>query len=96
MRCQGEFVFKSIERREGGAFTDDKGRDIKFDPAYVVKVDELLNGKINERKLKFPIDNANLYNKLVKLDTYTKIKMVFDVTFYGLNSQPRVIPIDLA
>ncbi len=93
MKCVGEFVFKSVEKREGGSFTNDKGEAVNYDMAYVLKVDELTQNGIFERKLKIDKDNKVLLNKLEKLEAYSKIKIICDVVLYGSNA--KVIPVDL-
>lgn len=81
MKCQGIVIFKSIEKREGGTFKDSLGNDLSYSAAYVVKFDENLDGKINERKAKFPDTNVSLYTKFKTLQPYTKIELVGDVIF---------------
>ena len=93
MRCKGEFVFKSVDKREGGSFTNDKGQAVNYDMAYVLKVDELTQNGIFERKLKIDKANSVLLNKLQNIKPYDKINLVCDVVLYGANA--RVIPIDL-
>lgn len=93
MISKGEFVFKSVEKRDGGKFTNDRGQDITFDTAYVLKVDELTNQGIYERKLKIDKNNTALVNKLHNLKPYDKITLICEISLYG--SQARVIPVDI-
>lgn len=93
MKCRGEFVFKSIEKREGGSFTNDKGQAVNYDMAYLLKVDEVSQNGINERKLKIDKNNTVLLNKLQNLKPYDKINLICDVVLYGANA--KVIPIDI-
>ncbi len=93
MKCKGEFVFKSVEKREGGSFTNDKGQAVNYDMAYVLKVDELTQNGIYERKLKIDKANSVLLNKVQNLKPYDKINLVCDVVLYGANA--RVIPVDI-
>lgn len=93
MKCRGEFVFKSIEKREGGSFTNDKGQSVNYDMAYLLKVDEVSQNGINERKLKIDKNNTVLLNKLQNVKPYDKINLICDVVLYGANA--KVIPIDI-
>lgn len=93
MRCKGEFVFKSVEKREGGSFTNDKGQSVNYDMAYILKVDELTQNGIYERKLKVDKANSVLFSKLQGLKPYDRINLICDVVLYGSNA--KVIPIDL-
>ena len=52
MQARGKFVFKSLERKEGGKFINEKGEEINYGASYQLKVDENKDGVINERKLK--------------------------------------------
>lgn len=93
MKCKGEFVYKSIEKRDGGSFTNDKGQAVNYDMAYVLKVDELLDNSIYERKLKIDKNNTVLLNKLQNIKPYDKIMLLCDVVLYGSNA--KVIPVDI-
>lgn len=86
-------VFKSVSKREGGDFVNDKGEKISYEPSYVVKFDEDVNGEILERRLKFPLTNKNLFNKLKDLDAYSKITLVCDIQLFTGNA--KVLPIDM-
>lgn len=93
MKCVGNFVFKGIEERQGGEFKNAQGQMIKYDSSYVIKVDEVTDNGIYERKLKVPKTNTELINKLKQKKPYENISLLCDVSFYG--SQARVIPVDL-
>jgi len=93
MKCKGIFVFKSVNLREGGQFTNEKGDIVKYPPAYVLKFDEETRDGIIERKLKFPEDNNVLAYKLKELEPYTKICIEFDVILYG--TSVKLVPLDL-
>ena len=93
MKCKGEFVYKSIEKRDGGSFTNDKGQAVNYDMAYVLKVDELLDNSIYERKLKIDKNNTVLLNKLQNIKPYDKIMLLCDVVLYGSNA--KVIPVGI-
>ena len=67
MKAKGEFVFKGLDKRAGGEFLNDKGQKVSYNEAYVLKVDELVDGSINERKLKIDTANTSLIDNLKKL-----------------------------
>lgn len=92
MRCNGIFVFKSVTKRDGGSFTNDKGEEIHYDDSYVLKVDEV-SDEIRERKFKFPCTNKKLYEDLCKLDSYSKICIDFEVVIY--NNSCKLLPFSL-
>lgn len=91
MRAKGNFVFKGLDKRAGGEFTNDKGQAIKYDESFVLKVDELVDGSINERKLKINVNNTTLLNELNKLKPYDKIDLECDVVLY--QNSAKVIPV---
>ena len=93
MKCQGDFIYKGLEAREGGEFTNDKGQNIKFEPSYLLKVDEIVDGFAMERTFKFPQKNALLAQKLNGLKLYDHITITFDVILS--NYITKIIPIDL-
>ena len=93
MICKGEFVFKNLTKRDGGTFKNDKGQDVNYDMAYVLKVDEVSQDGINERKLKIDKNNTVLLNKLQNVKPYDKINLVCEVVLYGANA--KVIPVDI-
>ena len=86
-------VFKGVSKRDGGEFTNDKGEVIKYDPSFIVKFDEDVNGEIVERRLKFPITNKALEHKLKEVEAYSKIVLLCDVQLYSANA--KVLPIDM-
>lgn len=83
MKCKGEFVFKTLSHRDGGTFKDANGNDVSYSPAYVLKVDEVSNNSINERRFKVDEKNTYLINLLKDLDAYTKIIIEFEVSIYN-------------
>lgn len=93
MICKGVVIYKGIEKRDGGSFKDASGRDINYESAYVVKFDENKDGKINERKAKFPSSNTYLYNKFVGIKAYTEVLLEFDVIL--TNNSCRLVPINV-
>lgn len=94
MYCKGNVMFKGIEKRDGGKFKNDKGEEVDYNSAYVVKFDEIVDGKINERKLKFPTSNKVLFNKFSDFKPYTEVQIVCDVVL--MQNACRLVPIDVA
>ena len=93
MKSIGEFVYKGVDKREGGSFTNANGQAINYDMAYILKVDEITPEGIYERKLKIDKSNTTLLNKLNSLKPYDHINLSCDIVMYG--SVARVIPVDL-
>lgn len=93
MQARGKFIFKSLERKDGGEFVNERGQNVKFDASYQLKVDENSDGVINERKLKISQKNDLLIQKLMKKKPYEPIELLCDVQMYG--SVAKVIPVDL-
>lgn len=93
MYSRGEVIFKSIQKRDKGTFTNEKGQNVEYDSSYVINIDEKSRNGINQRKLKFPTSNKVLYDKFEKLQEYTKIILVCDVEF--TQSGCRLVPIDV-
>lgn len=88
-----DVIFKGLSKREGGHFTNEKGQDVTYDDSYVLKIDEVINGEGFERRLKFPVSNKELANKLRDLETYSNIKLICDVQLYA--SSAKIVPVDL-
>lgn len=95
MNTEGSFIFKSISKRDGGSFTNDKGHVVNYDGSYVIQCDDNVNGKVIERLFKFPISNNELFKKLENLKVYSKILIDFDIVLYGNGSQLKLVPIDV-
>lgn len=91
MKAIGKFVYKGLEKRDGGEFTNEKGQVIKYGEKYVLKVDEDNEGVINERKLSIDTANVGLIDRLKALKPYEKIQLECDVVLY--NSSAKVIPV---
>lgn len=91
MICQGQVVYKGVEKREGGSFKNDKGQEVEYTSSYLLKFDELVDGDPIERKVKFPSQNKELYNKFKELDVYTKVTVEFEVKM-GQNTC-KLIPV---
>lgn len=90
MEARGQFTFKSITPADGGSFTNEKGQVINYNPSYLLKLDELVEDKIFERRFKIQLENKTLIDSLLTLKPYDKINMKFDVLMY-LNST-KLIP----
>lgn len=93
MKCRGNFVYKGIEEKQGGEFTNDKGQTIKYDGSYSLKVDEVTESGVNEIRLKIPLTNKALFDKLKTKKIYDNI--VLDCEVQLSTSYARVVPIDL-
>lgn len=93
MKCQGTFVFKSIEHVDKGSFTDNNGKIVNYDGSYKLNVDEWgADGKLNQLKIKVPEKSTDLVNRLRMLKPYEEIIVDCDVYFF--NNVPRVVPVD--
>lgn len=88
-----ECVFKGLSKRDGGEFVNENGQKIEYDACYVIKVDEDVDGNICERRLKFPVTNKKLFEKLHDLNPYSKICLACEVQLFTGNA--KVTPIDL-
>lgn len=83
MKCQGNFVFKSLTHRPAGTFKNNEGQEIPYKSAYVLKVDEISqSGDINERKFNIAEDKVQLINDLKNVEAYEKIILTFNITLY--------------
>lgn len=93
MKARGEFVFKGLEKRDGGEFTNERGQNVKYGESYVLKVDEVLEDSINERKLKVDPKNIALVDSLKKLKPYDKIELECDIQLY--QNSAKVVPVSI-
>lgn len=91
MKCEGNVVFKSIEKREGGSFKTANGEVLNYAAAYVVKFDENVDGNISERKAKFSDTNVALYTKFKSLEPYTKINLIGNVVFQNSGCKLEIL-----
>lgn len=91
MKCEGNVVFKSIQKREGGSFKNLKGELVDYDPAYIVKFDENIDGIISERKAKFPDTNVALYTKFKTLEPYSKINLIGNIVFQNSGCKIEIL-----
>lgn len=93
MLCKGTLIFKSIEKREGGTFKNDKGQDINYDSSYIIKVDEVKGKEVNERKFKFPQTNKVLFESFSDIEPYTKVDITFDIVIS--TNACKLVPVDV-
>ena len=91
MKAYGKVIYKSLESRDGGEFVNDRGQQIKFDSSYLLKVDENVDGEINERRLKVDKNNLGLLEQLKSIKPYTEIELECDVKMYS--NSCKLIPI---
>ena len=89
MKAKGIFMYKSIQKREKGSFTNkETGEVIDYDSCYVLVADEIEeSGKIVERRFKINEENNILINDFSTLDPYTKIEIEFEIALYSSNAK---------
>lgn len=91
MKCQGNFVFKSIEYVEAGEFKNPSGDLIKYPGSYKLALDEVKgDGKITGFTLKIPETSVDLINQLRMFKPYDKINLECVINFYA--NGVRVVP----
>ena len=83
MNCKGRFIFRYIEKKEAGSFTDENGREIRYDSSYNLKLDEIVEGKPVERKFKIPLTDKNLANDFFNLEAYSPCEVTFDISLFA-------------
>lgn len=88
MKGTGEFMYKSIEAREGGKFTNDKGQEINYDACYQLNCDDL---ETNSVKFKVLTKDKELVETFRSFKPYTKVKIDFDIVIK--NNNCKIIPI---
>lgn len=93
MQCKGNFNFRSLDKRSGGSFTNEKGNVIQYDDCYVLSVDEATSSGLQVRTFKISTSNEQILNKLKTKKTYDNINILFNVSIY--RSNVKLIPIDL-
>lgn len=95
MKCQGNFIFKTLTHRNAGVFKDSEGNEINYPSAYILKVDELMsNGDINERKFKIDDKETAIINGLKTLKAYQEIVINFEVTLYSSRVTLDIVDIE--
>lgn len=93
MQSKGKFIYKSLLKREGGTFTNEKGQNVNYNEAYILKCDEFVDGQIYERKFRFPSTNTSLYNKFNNIQAYTPLLITFDVILG--DNRVSLTPVDI-
>lgn len=93
MKAKGIFMFKNLQKRDGGSFLNkETGQTVPYNACYVIVCDEIFeDGKIQERRFKFELNDNVLAGELSALEPYTKIKILFDVVLYSANA--KVVPV---
>lgn len=97
MVAKGKFMFKCIQEREKGSFTNkETGELIKYDSCYILVADEVVDDyNFTERRFKINKENTSLINDLSNLESYTKMEIYFNVTLYSSNAKVEPIKIEL-
>lgn len=93
MKCEGNFIYKGIEKRQGGEFTNERGQVIKYDDAFKITLDEVNEGKVITRTFTFSKNNTELENKFKSLKLYDNIVVAFDVVISRNNV--KLVPFDM-
>lgn len=95
MKCQGNFIFKTLTHRNAGVFKDSEGAEINYPSAYILKVDEIMNnGDINERKFKIDDKKNSIINILKGLKPYQEIVIDFEITLYTSRVTLEVVEVE--
>lgn len=92
MVAMGKVIYRGIELRQGGSFTNSQGKEVKYNPSYVLKVDEEVEGKTYERKLKIAEDNMTLVRRFQELKNYTPLTLQCEVKMFL--SRVTLVPVD--
>lgn len=88
MKAKGLFMFKGVQDRKAGEFTNkDTGEVIKYDASKILIVDELDGSVAHERRFKISKDNKEFFQDLSILEPYTKIELTFSVVLYSSNAK---------
>lgn len=93
MIARGKLIYKSLEIRSAGAFKNAQGENVEYGETYLLKADEILDGSINERKLKVDKNNLGLVNQLRELKPYSEIELECEVKLY--QNSCKLIPVRL-
>ena len=93
MKAKGIFMYKSLQQREKGSFTNkETGEIINYDECYVLVADEINDsGKMTERRFKISKEDNVLAGEFSSLDPYTKVEIEFDVAVYSSNA--KLVPV---
>ena len=93
MKARGKFIFKELQAKDGGSFTNAQGQVINYDSKYVLKVDERTDKGIHELTFKLPKDSA-IVPELKKLEEYTEVTLDFDIIMS--QNSTRIVPISIS
>lgn len=93
MKCEGNFIYKGIEERKGGEFTNERGQIIKYDTAFKVTLDESNGIKAVTRTFTFPKENTELLNKFKALKLYEEVIVAFDINIS--RNSVKLVPFDV-
>lgn len=92
MKCQGNFRYRGIQRKDGGTFVNGRGQQISYKESYALKLDEDTDAGIMERTFKVPIDSP-LIGQLSQKKIYDEVVLDFDVQIF--NNAVKIIPVSL-
>ena len=96
MKAKGIFMFKGIQDRKAGEFTDkDSGEVVKYDASKILVVDDIEVTPSHERRFKMNKDNKQLLQDLSLVEPYTKIELVFDVILYSANAKVEPVSFEI-
>lgn len=93
MKCEGNFIYKGIEERKAGEFTNERGQVVKYDEAFKISLDEMEGSKVTTRTFTFPKNNTELANKFKNLKLYDNIVVAFEVVISRNNV--KLVPFDM-
>lgn len=93
MLTSGKFIYRGIEKKGSGEFTNDKGQLIKFNDRIVVKLDETIEGQVFSREVKLDLTNP-LVEKVKSLQPYSQVVCDFKVDFLGSGVKLELVGID--
>lgn len=95
MITKGNFIYKGLEKKDGGEFTNEKGQKITYKPSYLIKFDEQKDSTIYDRKTKISVEDVTLYEKLKLIKLYTPVEFIFDVSFYSGGVIARLVDVNV-
>ena len=53
MKCSSEFVFRGLERKDGGKFTNERGQEIKFEQNFHCQCNNFFKKSLSYSRLIF-------------------------------------------
>lgn len=93
MKLKSEFVFKCVEYKDAGSFTNDSGQVVKYKDKYILKVDEITEKGINSIEFVVPVDSHLLVSELKRLAPYDKISLELEIVIY--RNGCRLVPLSV-